>query len=94
MAQLEILFQNCVEKQSKSQRTWVITVSIVTEFRIVELLATLQKRYSLIQLNIADPNEVNFTHVCSCALRNEVHKSVHCDSSGNIFKTIDVKLIT
>ena len=77
MAQLEILFQNCVKKQRKSQTTTVTTVSTVTEIRIGELLATLKKRYSLIQLNTVDtfdPNEVKFTHVCSYALRNEVHK--------------------
>jgi hypothetical protein len=97
VAQLDILFQNCVEKKRKPQRTSVTTVSIVKEIRIVELLATLQKRYSLIHLNTTDPNdpnEVNFTHVCSYALRNEVHKSVHWDSRGNIFKIMSVKSIT
>ena len=70
--QLEILFQNCIEKQRKPQRISVTAVSIITEIRIVELLATVQKRYSLIQLNTADPNdpkEINFTHVCSYAGR-------------------------
>jgi len=75
--QLEILYQNCVEKQRKSQRTSVTTVSIFTEIRIGELLAIFKKRYSLIELHTVDPfdpNEVNFTHVCSYALGNEVHK--------------------
>lgn len=57
VAQFKILFQNCVEKQRKPQRTSVTTVSILTEIRIVELLATLQKRYSLTQHNTADPND-------------------------------------
>jgi len=59
VAWLEILLQNCVEKQRKPQRTSVTTGSIVTEIRNGELLAKLKERYYLFQLNTADPIDPN-----------------------------------
>jgi len=45
-------------KESHKERR-VTTISIVTEIRIGVLLAALKKRYSLFQLNTADPIDPN-----------------------------------